>query len=176
MICRINSKKGDKLISVYWFAVLVIVATGMVIMVNIFYGNSYDVREIEARILSQNVADCLYFGGKMNPEFFEGGAFREDFKDNFLEKCSLNFNIKHQFEKPPYYVQVEIFSEGDSERTSFLMEAGNNNWKSDCEIKLSGNKNLAKCDKREFFMAKSSDSYYLVKILSIVGKVEENVN
>jgi len=175
MIRKIDSKKGDKLISVYWFAVLFIVATGIVVMVNAFYGSSYDVRKVEARILSQNVADCIYFGGKVNPKFFEGGAFRLDFKDNFLEKCSLKFDVKYEFERPPYYVQVEVFSEGDSRKPSFLIEKGNKNWKSDCSIKASGNKKLAKCDKREFFMKSSSDSYYFVKILSIVGKVEENV-
>jgi len=173
---RMNSR-GEKLISVYWFAILVIVATGIVLMVNVFYGGPYDIRKIESGILAEKVADCIYFGGKINPLLrTPQGDFREDFRDKFLERCSLNFTIDEDFKRPPYYIEVEFFSEGNLKKPSFLMSKGNKNWKPDCKINVSGNDKLAKCSEKEFFMKTSSDSYYLVKITSIVGKVEENVN
>ncbi len=172
-----RNSRGEKLISVYWFAILVIVATGIVLMVNIFYGGPYDVRKIESGILAEKVADCIYFGGKVNPLLMTPqGNFREDFRDNLLGRCSLNFTIEEDFKRPPYYVEVEFFSEGNLKKPSFLVSAGNKNWKPDCNMSVSGNKKLAKCSEKEFFMRTQTDSYYLVKITSIVGKVEENVN
>ncbi len=170
---RIN-KKGDKLLSVYWFAILVIVAVGIVLMVNTFYGSSYDLRKQEADTLSQKVADCIYFGGEFNPLLINPqGGFREDFKDNFLEKCSLNFTISEEFQRPPYYTQAEFFSEGDLRKSAFLISEGNKNWISDCNSTVSSS-NLAVCSEKSFFAKAKDDSIYLIKILSIVGKVTQN--
>ncbi|MCR4327356.1 MAG: hypothetical protein NUV46_02125 [Nanoarchaeota archaeon] len=169
-------KKGEKLISVYWFTILVIVAVGIVLMVNSYYGNSYDVREVEAEILSEKVANCIYFGGKVHPLLLTPqGVFREDFRDNFMERCSLNFDVQSEFTPIPYYVGVQFLTFEDS-RTFFKFSVGNNNYKSDCEIKLGGSEKLAKCVEKEFYMKTSSEKIYLVKILSIVGKTNENTN
>jgi len=171
------NKKGDKLLSVYWFAILVIVAVGIVLMVNSFYGKNYDVRAQESKILSQKVADCIYFGGEFNPLLINSqGGFRDDFKDNFLEKCLLNLTINEEFERPPYYVEAEFFSEGNLKKTSFFISEGNKNWKSDCNVTVSGRDKLATCSQNDFFAKTNSNSLYLIKILSIVGKVEENTN
>ena len=51
--------KGNKILSVYWFAILIIVAVGIVAMVVVFYGKPYDVRKIEGEILINKIADCL---------------------------------------------------------------------------------------------------------------------
>ncbi|HIH52420.1 MAG TPA: hypothetical protein HA284_02695 [Nanoarchaeota archaeon] len=182
MIKKINTlkginKKGDKLISVYWFAILVIVAVGIVLMVNTFYGENYDVRSQEAEILAQKVADCIYFGGEFNPLIINPqGGFREDFKDNFLKMCNFNFTIEGSLERPPYYLEVGFFSDGDLKKSSFNILAGNKNWKSDCSVGVSQRANLVTCNEKEFFAVTKSDSVYLIKILSIVGKVDENTN
>jgi len=171
------NKKGDKLLSIYWFAILVIVAVGVVLMVNSFYGKNYDVRKQESEILGQKVADCIYFGGEFNPLLLNNqGGFREDFKDNFLEKCSLNLTINEEFKRPPYYFEVEFFLEEDLRKSSLLISEGNKNWKSDCDVSVSGKSKLATCFNQEFFAKLNSDSVYLIKVLSIVGKVEENTN
>ena len=55
----INNKRGDKILSIYWFAILLIIAGGIFGMVYVFYGTPYDVREIETRVLTNQIADCI---------------------------------------------------------------------------------------------------------------------
>jgi len=174
---NLKNKKGDKLLSVYWFAILVIVAVGIVLMVNTFYGASYDVRKAESEILAQKVADCIYSGGAFNSQLFNlKGDFREDFKETFLDKCSLNFTIDENFQRPPYYIQVDFFQGADTEKKSFSITEGNQNWVSDCDLNITDRSKLATCTSQEFYAKRSFNSVYLVKILSIVGKVDQNTH
>ena len=83
----------EKILSVYWFAILLIVAGGIVAMVLIFYGKPYDVRELEANALMNQVADCISTDGEMAYPLSE-------LETNFLENCHINFkteNAKNQF-------------------------------------------------------------------------------
>ena len=73
----------NKIIAVYWFAILVIVAGGVFAMVYVFYGHSFDVREIEASFLADKTADCLSYQGRINQELLNEKKFNEDFKNNF---------------------------------------------------------------------------------------------
>ena len=59
----IKNKKGDKLISVYWFVILFIVAGAIAYMTVSFYGEPYDIREAEAYALTNKVARCLSEAG-----------------------------------------------------------------------------------------------------------------
>ncbi|SRR6056297_3025042 len=171
-----KSKKGDKLISVYWFAILVIVAGGIVMMVNSFYSSPYDVREIEAEILATKVADCIYPGGEMNKMLTSPtGTFRESFKDDFMDICSLNFDVEGEFQRPDYYVEVGFYLDGNLDRKKFEIIEGNLNWKEDCNLDGGKQEKLVKCVEKEFYAADSTKNIYLVKILSIVGKAEQNV-
>ena len=52
---NLNKKGTDKIISVYWFTILFIVAGAIVYMAAAFYGEPYDVREIEANILINQI-------------------------------------------------------------------------------------------------------------------------
>ena len=53
----------EKIISVYWFAILIIVAAAVSAMVINFYNSPYDVRELEANLMIDNVANCLSESG-----------------------------------------------------------------------------------------------------------------
>jgi hypothetical protein len=84
------NNRGSKILSVYWFAILVIVAVGIVAMVITFYGKPYDVREAEAGIMINKIADCLSDSeGKLKPV-------------SDLEECHLDFGEKKEF-----YVEIE---------------------------------------------------------------------
>ena len=67
-IKMLNNKRGGKILSVYWFAILAIVAVGIVAMVVVFYGKPYDVRKSEAEIMINNVADCLSDGKNLRKD------------------------------------------------------------------------------------------------------------
>jgi hypothetical protein len=169
------NKKGDKLISIYWFVILVLVAGGIIAMVHVFYSSPYDVREIEAEILSNKVADCISFGGEMNSRLISlQGVFKESFKDNFLQECSLNFDSNKEFEPPEYYVEVGFYP-GAGPRESFSLMGGNKNYKQDCELEESLRKKLVQCSEREFFTLSPNGQIYLIKVLSIVRNTEKNV-
>lgn len=162
------NKKGDKIISVYWFAILILVAGGIFAMVYTFYHYPYDVREIEANIMINKVADCISTGGKINAYVFE-----EDF--NLLETCDITFNVENEYnwnELPQYYVNIKFYQD---DSLNLDIEEGNKNLISSCGVEEDVEKEkLAKCVEREFYSL-SEDNLYLIKILSIVRKTEKNV-
>ena len=161
----------DKIISVYWFAILIIVAGGIIAMVNLFYNSPYDIREIEAEILTNKIGDCFSDVGYLKQEIFNGQNFLIN-KENFLEKCKLNFNTSE--EDLQYYVQVNVFKAQDLENSFFEVLQGNKNLKTDCFLSEKYEK-LSKCVEKGFFTLDNSGNLYLIKILSVIDKSEKNV-
>ena len=148
----------SKIMSVYWFAILVIVAGTIVYMVLIFYGSPYDVREIEANILINKVADCLSENGKLNTQINQ---------DNFLEKCNLNFDTPDQ--EGQYYLEVEFRNFNDDALLDFVIIEGN--------VNLKDNPNMGSIFKSEksFYVLKDENEELIVKILAVISKTKENV-
>lgn len=170
-----KSRKGsDSVISVYWFVILIIVAGGIVLMANTFYSSPYDVRSTEATILASSVANCVYFGGEMNPDLISvNGVFRQDFKDHFLQKCNLTFVPGKSFAEEQYYIQLDFSSFENPENKVFTLSAGNNNWVGDCSIDSKKTK-LPVCINDSFIAKGPTGKLYLVNELSIVNKVNQN--
>lgn len=164
-----NKKGAEKVLSVYWFAILILVATGIFIMVSNFYNYPYDVRDMETNILLNKVADCISTGGIINDYVLNG-----NFENNFMDICSLNFNTESSFTDIQYYVSVEI-----SNSSSILenFEKGNKNLITSCGLEKDVEEsNLAICAQREFYALDSASKPYLIKLLTIVRKTEKNAN
>lgn len=159
---KITSKQGaEKIMSVYWFIVLGIVAMGVFIMVYNFYNFPYDVREIEANIITNQIADCVSVGGRMTNVFSNSTK-------TLVEACNLNFETK-EWEEIQYYVSLEI-------PNLYLFSEGNSNLISNCGIESEvEDKNLAKCVERSFYSLAPTGESVEIKILSIVRKTEKNV-
>ena len=170
-----NKKGADKLISVYWFAILIIIAGGIVLMVNSFYSSPYDVREVEAEILAQKVADCVYYGGEINPFLNSNGIFRDEFRDNFLDRCNLDFGVVEGFEEIDYFVYLNFLENGDEKLSRFEIKKGNLNLENDCYVENVKKEKLSTCVKKDFLLESPQGKLYLVKIISVVRKIEENV-
>lgn len=179
-------KKGEeKIISVYWFVVLILVAGGVFLMVNSFYNHPYDVRKTEAEILSEKISTCIYQGGKFNPELLHISetqlAFKEEFRDNFLEKCNLDFYGENKVEDVQYYVRVDFFKIDNFRNVKgrlkevFNISAGNPNWILDCDFEEEKYGKLVYCTKEEFFGYANEKNQYKIEITSMVRKTEENV-
>ena len=169
-----NKKGSDKIISIYWFVILGIIAGGVVAMVHVFYSSPYDVREVEANVLAMKVANCIEQGGKMDKRLDGLGELRPEFKDNFMNNCKLNFDVKNEFDLVQYYVLIDFYRFSNLEDSYFQISSGNQNWVADCEIEEK-NKKLVRCSNKEFFTQDESGKIYLVKILSIVRNTEKNV-
>src|SRR3989344_5442081 len=82
-----NKRGMEKIVSIYWFAILIIVAGGIIYMVSIFYGDPYDVRAIESGILTDNIAECLSENGKLKY------PLDDNLKGNFASMCLLILNL-----------------------------------------------------------------------------------
>ena len=74
MISLKNKIGADKILSVYWFAILFIIAAGILAMVYVFYNSPFDVRQIEAEILSSRVAECISHQGILDSKWVSGNA------------------------------------------------------------------------------------------------------
>ncbi|MBU4069720.1 MAG: hypothetical protein KJ646_01950 [Nanoarchaeota archaeon] len=173
-----NKKATDKIISVYWFAILIIVAGGIFAMVYAFYSNPYDSRELEANILANNIANCLSYKGSLREKIIndEGKILLN--KDNFLKLCNLNFNVEDEYnwkEKEQYYIQISFYNV-QQQLISEEVFAGNTGLISSCEIQEDNEyEKLAKCIERRFYTLDKNQNQYLIKILSVVRKTEKNV-
>ena len=167
MKIKLNKKGTDKIISVYWFVILFIVAAGIAYMVFSFYGKPYDIREMEANALIDRVADCVSQKGNLRE-----GVLTEGFKEN------LNFKVEDVYDwknEEQYYVEIDVLDFNSKVKISEA-SAGNSNLKEFCELK--GVK-LPFCLKRSLYVLGSGESQqqtqYQINILSIVRKTDKNV-
>ena len=170
-----NKRGAEKIISVYWFVMLILVAGGIYGMVYMFYSHPFDVREIEANVLTNNIADCISEKGVINNELFnEGGSVKED----FLETCKINFNVEDEKgwdRDEQYFVRVQFFNVSSLQTPFAEISKGNEKWLSDCDINKKGVFDiLEKCVEKRFYSV-DGNKQILVDILSIVRKTEKNV-
>lgn len=166
-----NRKKGaEKIMSVYWFAILFIVAAAIVYMVAAFYGKPYDVRNTEAELLADKIADCVSYAGYMRD-----GVMTQDFKTNLLQNCNITFNVEDQFgwkQQEQYFLEIDFYDFGSYPGQSvFNASAGNSNLKDLCS--LNGGK-LPLCLSRQMYVIDKQGKQYIVNIFTIIGKVEKN--
>ena len=165
----LKNKKGDKLISVYWFIILFIVAAAIVYMVSSFYGEPYDIREAEAYALINKVSGCLSEAGHLKE-----GVLSEDFRESFMEKCKLNFETEDVYgwrERGQYYVEVNFYDFLEGRGVSTIKK-GNEALKMDCGSK---GKTFPVCLERSFYILDREKNQYQTDVLSIVRKSEKNV-
>lgn len=183
---KINFFRGkigsDKLISAYWFFVIILIAGGVFAMVYLFYGAPYDIREVESEILSDKVSDCISFQGKLNGNLFnETGTFDSDFENNFFEECSLNFYAESENgwdREIQYFSEIFFYSVSDTNNSIFEIKNGNTNFVPDCFIENKKGKSyehLVQCSEKKFYSVDDSGKQYLVYVLVGVAKGEKNV-
>jgi len=170
-ISQKNKRGTEKILSVYWFAVLFIIAAAIVYMVILFYGKPYDIREIEARILTNQIADCLAEEGYLK----ENVLGNPEFKNNFLGKCHLDFNVEDTYgwkELEQYYIRIKFYDFSQNLDLNFDISEGNINLKENCDKK---GENFPFCSERNFYVLDRSNNQYTIKILSAIRKTEKNV-
>jgi len=171
----IKNKYGSKYLSPYWFTVLIIVAAGIAGMVYVFYGTPYDVRDMEAHILLNQVADCVSYAGRINTNFISDSQPIQKSEEEFLGICNLNFKTS-EWEEEQYYTKVEIYKLEDMENPFLKINAGNNNWLSSCDLQENKEqRNLAQCDRDSFYSLDNASNQYIIKVLTVVRKTEKNV-
>jgi len=168
MISLKNKKAAEKIISVYWFVILFIVAAAIVYMTASFYGKPYDARKIEADLLADKVAKCISEAGYLNEEVLE-----QQFLENFLGNCNINFNVEDAYgwrEQEQYYIELNLSDFSSGEKILEIKE-GNTKLKSFCNLK---GDNLPVCLERSLYVINKDNNQYRADILSIIRKTEKN--
>ena len=169
------NRKGSKVLAVYWFAILVIVAIGIYAMISAYYNHPIDVREWEAEILSNKVADCISRQGTLNLELVDNEEFNDNFKENFLSECDLN--LESEWDKNQYYIGVDFFTVDNREEAFFIISAGDTTWKEQYSgiQEVQDYSTLPKGIKKRFYAVDNQNNQFLIEVLSIVKKTEKNV-
>jgi hypothetical protein len=161
----ILGKKGaEKTISVYWFAILVIVAGAVAYMVISVYGKPYDIRETESQILASTIADCISEGGYLQEKTLGDSAFQQD----FLKRCDINLETPDfPGTKGEYYIEVSFYNFETGNKINFDIIEGNFNLKSGCELK---GETQPACYQKSFYAIDKEQEKYKVNIISVVNK------
>lgn len=170
-----SNKRADKILSIYWFAIIIIVAGGIFAMVYVYYGTPYDVREIEATLLTNHVADCVSYAGIISSDLISNGKAAAN-SQNFLDSgCHLIFNTT-EWNDEQYYSEVSIYNLNDMNNPVLDIKKGNNNWNSYCSIqKTNSQSRLVQCSEKSFYSVDNSKNQLIIKISSIIRKAEKNV-
>jgi hypothetical protein len=180
MNTKMNKKGTEKFLGAYWFGILFIVAGAVVYMAAVFYGAPYDVRELEANALVNQVADCLTENGKLKQDVFvegEEGGFSVN--ENFLESCALNFEVEEykDWKDDQFYVEVNFFNFKDYNGLGYRekpnMKKGEDSLR---DISVPEKTTFPYFVEREFYTLNFEENEkFIVKIKSIIRKTEKNV-
>jgi len=106
-----GKKAGEKWLSIWWFFVLVVILTGIVVGVSIFSASEINVKKLEADILATKVIDCLINDGKINEEFLKGSL-------DIFKECKIDKEIitkKTATDEGKYYIALEAYKLEDCE-------------------------------------------------------------
>lgn len=112
------NKKGDNVLSIWWFGILVFVGGGIVFGALLFYGAYVDVRLVESEILNNKISNCL-----VSDNVFDQEILNKD----FLNECNLNQELFQQGSK--YFIKVDFDNQYQT------LKFGNNALEIDCGIK-----------------------------------------
>jgi hypothetical protein len=178
---KIYKKGTDKVLSMYWFVVITIIAGGVLAMAYIYYGAPYDIRETEVNLFAEKISDCISMNGVIDSGFFFEGELSSEIGNKFIDKCNLNFNVEEDYvdnSEGQYFYEVEIYNVSNTKSPASVFYNGNLNLKGDCFIKKENGKDyskLAKCTEERFYSLGENGKQYLIKILSVIDKSEKNV-
>ena len=148
-----DKKAGERLSFFYWIVIFIIVSIAIASAVIVFYSASFDVRGIEAEILSDKIIECMVDNGEL-----------QGVEGDLQEKCNLNFqDDTGKYKEEQYYIEAEVngkkISSGNKVLEPFCSE--------------SSKKNIPYCLEKKL-MVLDSGNFVLLKIKSVVRKIEQN--
>lgn len=173
-----NKKAAGKILAIYWFAILVIIAFGVWAMAYAYYSHPLDVREIEVQILSNKVADCISQKGKINPNFFDNEGNLSFDVANFEKECNFNPYVggQEKGDRNQYYVEINFYDIDENEKLKIIYGTPSIKF-TDCEA-LKGDilfERIAKCMRERFYAVDENNQQYLIEIFVGLRKQRENV-
>ena len=158
---KINRKGDERVLSMYWFILFIIVAVAIVSAVLIFYSYLLDVRATEASILSDRVVDCLSDNGILNSVKLDEAVNSIEGACNLILKDASK--EKYASMKSQYYIKVEANGK--------LIETGDRDFLAFCG--QSSKLNIPVCSEKKLFVLNGNEMTSM-KITTVVRKVEQN--
>lgn len=135
-----------------FFLSFAIVSVGIAIGIYLFYSNTIDIRDQEAKIISDRLVITITKNGKLNDDIL-----KDDF--NILKEAKLNDKIINNGD---FYFKIEIF---DNSNIIKKIERGNGGFEVECFLK---GKKFPKCAEKELLL-----DNYRVKILAASNQLGE---
>ena len=120
----LNKKAGEKMLSLWWFFVIVFISIGIVAGVLIFYAAEVNVKEVEANILAEKIMRCLNDYGNL-----QDGFMNEDF--DVFNRCGLAKNVFNP--DSDFYFKIEAYNES-GQLIRGRIDGGNAAYEKDCFI------------------------------------------
>lgn len=173
----LEKQAEEKMISVYWFVIVVLIAGAVVAMVSTFYGDPYDVRDVEANLMINKFSECVSDSGKLNEDFLN----QSHLKDNVSLKSVCGFVFEKSSgqagnQRSEYYLESQFY-EVESEKSLANYSAGSRAFKAQCRTQneTQNHEGFAKCVNRTVYVANDTESAYEVNVLAAVSKSDKNV-
>lgn len=143
-----NKIGGEKLLSLWWFFVLIVVGSGIVIGVLIYYNSEIDTRAVESEILAEKIISCLVNQGEINENFLNNEEF------DIFQECGLDKNI---LDSDIFYFNVSLYdSSGKSRRNGIYF--GLKDFETQCRLEkstkslLEGSEYYPKCSEKQVYV------------------------
>lgn len=152
-----NKKAETKLLSIWWFFVLVIIGAGVVMGTSMFKSDKLDVREAESAILVNRLIDCSINQGKLVEEVFQ--------ESKFFNICGLDSTI---LDKSTYYYIKISAVDINTNRTINEISLGNQAFEQECKVAaVADAKKYPRCFETTTFTVNSKGE--LLKLNFIAG-------
>jgi len=94
---------GEKYLSIWWFAVIVVVGVGITVGVLFFYSTNVDVRDTESMYLYYKITNCLIQNGFLVSESLDSNF-------DIFEKCDLD---RYAFSGENFYFYINFYDESN---------------------------------------------------------------
>ncbi len=157
---------GEKLLSLWWFFVLVVVGSGIVIGVLIYYNSEIDTRAVESEILAEKIVSCLVNQGEINENFLNNEEF------DIFQECGLDKNI---LDSDIFYFNVSLYDfSGKSRRNGIYF--GLRDFETQCKLEkstkslLKSSEYYPKCsEKQAYALSNSGENTEKLKLFVLAG-------
>jgi len=143
-----KNKRGiEKIMTIWWFFIWVIIITGVVINVAIFANRDLDYRKADATIMGNKIASCIYLD--------KVDLFKENAKENFVKDCNF---FEDTFKNGDRAVKITIV--GTTNNPEIII--GSSDMFKQCEIKKNSNANqYPECAIKRIFFTNKEGNYFI---------------
>lgn len=117
-----NKKGGEKILSIWWFACLVLVGVAVTTVLMAHFGATVDTRRDDAMMLQEKILDCITDKGYIRTEILSMG------NTELMKFCKLN---EQQFQDTsPFLFNLTVYDH--EEKVNLSMIAGQISYQEDC--------------------------------------------